>query len=406
MKKRLLQPAPTEKQGQQKLVCWGRPVLVPSKRFGRVIPVCEPMLPGNEKRYVTDCMDTNWISSKGRYIGCFEESFAEACGVKHGVSCANGTAALHLLLHAMRVGPGDEVIVPTFTIVANANMVHLTGARPVFVDSEPRTWNIDADRVAEKITERTKAVMAVHIYGHPCEMDALRTIADEHDLWLIEDGAEAFGARLRGRKVGSMGHGASFSLYANKMITTGEGGMIVTDDVELATLLRLLRDQAFSKETHFWHHYVGFNYRLTNLQAAIGLAQLEEAEALSQRRIDNAARYDAGLSDVPGITPPPRTSDVRNVFWMYAVLVDDDVFGMDRDRLMIELALQGIETKTFFIPLHLQPIYFDPTDKTGYSVAEDIAARGMYLPSSGALTEPEIDYVVETIRSLRVGSRS
>jgi perosamine synthetase len=399
MSRRILQPVRAEKVGAQKLVTWGRPTLTPSARFGRVIPVCEPVLLGNERRYVDECLDTNWISSKGRFIREFETRFAAACGVRHGVACTSGTAALHLIFHALGLGPGDEVIVPTLTIASNANAVRLTGARPVFVDSEPRTWTVDPARVEAKITPRTKALTAIHLYGHPCDMAALREIARRRDLWLVEDAAEAFGAVDHGRPAGSLGDVAAFSLYANKMITTGEGGVIVTDHDELAALLRSLRDLAFDEETYFWHRYVGFNYRLTNLQAALGLAQLERADDLIARRIANADRYDAALRDLPGVTPPPRTPQVRNVFWMYAVVIGDE-FGVSRDELMIELGRRGIESKTFFIPLHLQPIYFDPQDHTGYPVAEDLARRGLYLPSSGGLTADELDYVASSIREI------
>jgi perosamine synthetase len=216
---------------------------------------------------------------------------------------------------------------------------------------------------------------------------------------VIEDAAEAFGATCNGRKAGGLGDVAGFSLYANKTVTSGEGGMAVTDDAELAGLMRSLRDMAYAEETPFWHHRLGFNYRLTNLQAAIGLAQVERAEDLVRRRIENADRYDAGLADIPGIIRPPRTPGVRNVFWMYGLLVGD-AFGMDRDRLMNELGLRGIETKTFFVPLHLQPIYFDPEDDAAYPVAEDLARRGLYLPSSGGLSAEERGYVIETIREL------
>lgn len=405
MAKRMLQPVGLSKVGRQKIVKWGRPQLVPSERFGRVIPVCEPLLLGNEKKYVDDCLKTNWISSKGKYIVSFEASFSKACGQKHGIACTSGTTALHLILHAAGITCGDEVIVPTSTIISNANAVALTGAKPVFIDSEPRTWNLDPSLIEEKITERTKAITPVHLYGHPCDMDAVRQVADRYDLWIIEDAAEAFGATYKGNAAGSLGDAAAFSLYANKMITTGEGGMVVTDNDELADLMRSLRDLAFSKETHFWHHYLGFNYRMTNLQAAIGLAQLEKSEELINRRIRNADLYDAGLKEIPGIILPPRTEGIKNVFWMYSILIDDR-FGVDRDRLITDLGLRGIEAKTFFIPLHLQPIYFDPQQEADFPVAENLACRGLYLPSSGALTEDEIDYVVQTIREIHESGRS
>jgi perosamine synthetase len=399
LKKKLLQSASTVKAGSQTLVKWGNLKPVPNKKAGGVIPVCTPTLLGNEKKYVTDCLDTNWISSKGAYIERFELAFAKRCNVRHGISCSSGTAALHLALHAMGVGPGDEVIVPTFTIVATANAVTLTGAKPVFVDSEPASFTIDPQGVEAALTPQTRAILPTHIYGHPCAMDDILSWAKENELWVVEDAAEAFGASYRGQAVGSFGDAAVFSLYANKAITAGEGGMIVTDNDELAQLLRSLRDQAFSAETHFWHHYVGFNYRLTNMQAAIGLAQLENADELIERRIKNAQLYNERLKGIPGLVLPTTAPDAENVHWMYALLVTDE-FRMDRDELMIILAKRGIETKTFFIPMHLQPIYYTPEYEGRFPVAEKIACQGMYLPSSGALTRSQIDYVTEAIREL------
>ena len=396
----MLEPAEDKKRGRQRIVTWTRPKLERNEEIGGVIPVCEPTLLGNESAYVRECLDTNWISSKGLFLERFEKAFAKACGVAHGVCCSNGTAAIHLALHTMGIGPGDEVIIPTFSIIASANAVRLTGATPVFVDCEPDRWTLDPSRVETKITLRTRAIMPVHIYGMPCRMDPILRIAKKHDLWVLEDAAEAFSARYANRKVGSFGDAAIFSLYANKIITSGEGGVVVTDQDELANLLKSCRDQAISDQVDFWHRMVGFNYRMTNLQAAIGLGQLENAEELTERRVRNADRYDAGLKGIPGIQLPPRDHDAKNVFWMYAILVGPE-FGMNRDRLMIELGKRGIETRTFFIPLHLQPIYYDGQDAGEFPVAEDIAQRGMYLPSSGRLTSVQIDYIVETIRKLQ-----
>jgi len=358
----------------------------------RVIPVCEPTLGGNEAKYVLDCVESNWISSAGKYIPRFEEAFAEACDARYGVACANGTVALHLALATLGVGPGDEVILPTFTMIATINAVTYTGATPVLVDSEPVTWNVDINQVADKITPRTRVVMPVHTYGHPVDMGPLLEMAERHGFYIVEDAAEAHGAEYRGRKAGSLGHAGCFSFYANKIITTGEGGMITTNDPEIARLARILRDHAFSEERHFWHKYLGYNYRMTNMQAAIGLAQTEQLATFVASRRANAARYSAALDQIPGIVTPPEADWAKNVFWMYSILVQDE-FGMTRDGLRAYLADHGIETRTFFIPMHLQPIYYRAFKGQRYPIAEMLCQRGFYLPSASSLTMREIDYV-------------
>jgi perosamine synthetase len=363
----------------------------------RVIPVCEPTLGGNEAEYVLDCIESNWISSAGKYIPRFEEAFAEVCDAVYGVACANGTVALHLALATLGIGPGDEVILPTFTMIATINAVTYTGATPVLVDSEPLTWNMDLNQIADKITPHTRAVMPVHTYGHPVDMDPLLEMAERHGFFVVEDAAEAHGAEYKGRRAGSLGHAGCFSFYANKIITTGEGGMITTNDPEIARLARNLRDHAFSEERHFWHKYVGFNYRMTNMQAAVGLAQTEQIELFVQARRANAARYTAALKKIPGIVTPPEADWAKSVFWMYSILVEDES-GMNRDQLRACLAEHGIETRTFFIPMHLQPIYYQAFKGQRYPVAEMLCQRGFYLPSASSLTPREIDYVTEMVR--------
>ncbi len=362
-----------------------------------IIPVCEPTLTGNELKYITQAVETNWISSAGSFIRDFERKFAELCGVRYGVACANGTVALHLALATLGLEPGDEVIIPTFTMIATANAVSYCGARPVLVDSEPCTWNLDLDQVEDRITPRTRAIMPVHTYGHPVDMDALRAIAARHGLAIIEDAAEAHGARYKGRPVGGLGDAACFSFYGNKIITTGEGGMVTTNDEQIARLAWNLRDHAFSHERHFWHKFIGFNYRMTNMQAAIGLAQTEQLEKFVQMRRANAAHYSALLAAVPGIFTPPQAAWALNVYWMYGILVDEAQFGMNRDQLRKALADAGIETRTFFIPMHCQPIYFDQFRGQRFPVAEDLCRRGFYLPSASSLTRAEIERVVRTI---------
>lgn len=363
----------------------------------RIIPVCEPTLGGREAEYLMDCIESNWISSAGKYIPVFEEKFAAECSCQYGVACLNGTIALHLAMAALGLGPGDEVILPTFTMIATINAVTYVGATPVLVDSEPCTWNIDIDKVAEKITPRTKAIVPVHTYGHPVDMDPLMELANEHGIFVLEDAAEAHGAEYKGRRAGSLGHAGGFSFYANKIITTGEGGMITTNDADFAALLSNLRDHAFSSERHFWHKYVGFNYRMTNLQAAVGLAQVEQMPQFIDNRRQNAELYTRLLKEIPGIVTPPQAGNVKNVFWMYSILVEDE-FCLTRDELRHFLAKHGIETRTFFIPMHLQPIYFEQFKGQRYPVAEMLCERGLYLPSASSLTEHQIRYVVDMVQ--------
>lgn len=364
---------------------------------GKIIPVCEPTLGGNESKYVMDCLESNWISSAGKYIPTFEEKFAAECHCQYGVACANGTVALHLGLAALGIGPGDEVILPTFTMIASINAVAYTGATPVLVDSEARTWNMDVEQVAGKITPRTKVIMPVHTYGHPVDMDPLMELAGRRGLFVMEDAAEAHGAEYKGRRAGGLGHAGGFSFYANKIITTGEGGMITTNNAQLATLARNLRDHAFSSERHFWHKYMGFNYRMTNMQAAVGVAQTEQLDKFVEARRRNAALYTQLLKDIPGLVTPPEAGYAKNVFWMYSLLVEDE-FGLTRDQLRGFLAKRGIETRTFFIPMHLQPIYYNQFKGQSYPVSEMLCQRGFYLPSASSLTENQIRYIAGVVR--------
>jgi len=365
---------------------------------GMNIPVCEPTQWGNEKKYVKKCMDSNWISSKGEFIEKFEAAFARKVGAKYGVGVLNGTVALHLALAALDIGPGDEVISPTFTMIATPNSIRYTGAKPVLVDSELKTWNIDVSKIEEKITKRTKAIMPVHTYGHPCDMDAIMKIAMKHGLYVVEDAAEAHGAIYKGRKIGSIGNAACFSFYANKIITTGEGGMVTTNDKKLAEKMQLLKNHAFSHERHFWHQLLGFNYRMTNIQAAIGLAQTENFKKLANKRIENALLYNSLLKEIGEITLPPSTKGIKNVYWMYGILLKN-WSKVTRDTLRYELASRGIETRTFFIPIHRQPVY-KGWFKGNYPNSECLCTNGLYLPSSTSLTEKQIRYVAGTIKEI------
>lgn len=365
-----------------------------------MIPVCTPTLAGKELEYVTDCIKTNWISSMGAYIEKFEKSFSEFCNAKYGVSCSNGTTALHLALASLGIGKGNEVIVPSFTMVASANSVLYTGAKPVFVDSELETWNMDVKKVKGLINDNTKAIMPVHTYGHPVDMDPLLKIAKKNSLFIIEDAAEAHGAEYKGRRVGSLGDVACFSFYGNKILTTGEGGMVVTNDEKIAEKARLLRNHAFTKP-RFLHYEMGFNYRLTNIQAAIGLAQVERADYLVERRIQNAKLYNSFLKDTKGLTLPPQAEWAKNVYWMYGILVGEQ-FGLNKEGLMEKLKTLGIETRSFFVPMHKQPLFIKMLgEMSNCPNAEYLGERGLYIPSSSSLSKEEITKVADTIKSLQ-----
>ncbi len=351
--------------------------------------------------YVTDCIKTNWISSKGKYITEFEEKFSKYCGARYGIATCNGTTALHLALASLGITAGDEVLIPTFTMIATANSVTYTGAKPVLVDSEPMTWNIDPTKIEEKITKKTKAIMVMHTYGHSCDMDPILEIAEEHDLYVVEDAAEAHGAEYKGKRVGALGDAGCFSFYANKILVTGEGGMVVTNDEKIAEMCRLLRDQAFEPK-RFLHRYIGFNYRMTNIQAAIGAAQMELIDESVETRRRNAKLYNSLLKGVPGITLPPEALWAKNVYWMYTVLIQDN-FGKARDDLMTYLKEKGIDTRSAFYPVHAQPVYEKQYKGEKYPVAEELGRKGINLPSGNTLTEDQIKYVAETIISAKGG---
>lgn len=358
-----------------------------------MIPVAAPVLGERELDYVTDCIRSGWVSSLGEYVRRFEQQFAAYCGVRHGVATHNGTVALHLALAALGIGPGDEVIVPSLTFVATGNAVAYTGATPIFVDSETTSWNIDPAAVAAAITPRTRAIIAVHLYGHPANMDALRDLATGHRLVLIEDAAEAHGACYKGRRTGSLGDVAVFSFYGNKIITTGEGGMVLSNDAAFVERCYYLENQAKARENPYWHAEIGYNYRMTNIQAALGVAQMERIDEFVAARVRNADHYNRRLAEVPGITRPPCAEWARNVYWMYTVLIEDD-YGLDRDTFMARLRQRGIETRPAFYPLHRLPMY-DCGQQL--PVAEEIARRGVNLPSGSALTPAEVDAVCDAI---------
>ena len=357
------------------------------------LPVAEPSLGDKELQYVSECILTGWISSAGKYVTRFEEAVADFCGAKYSIATSSGTAALHLALLSLDIGSGDEVIVPSLTFIATANAVTYTGAKPVFVDSEAETWNIDPNKIEEAITSRTKAIVPVHLYGHPADMDPILEIASQHGLAVIEDAAEAHGARYKGRCVGSIGDIGIFSFYGNKIITTGEGGMIVTDRPDLVEKMRILRDHGMSKKQRYWHPEIGYNYRLTNLQAAVGVAQMEKVDDILKAKHHIAQMYNDGLREMPNICLPPKASWASCVCWLYTILIE----SVDRNEVVGKLKERGIETRSLFIPIHTQPIY-----NTGQSlpVAEHLSEIGISLPSAVGLREKEIHHVIDNVLSV------
>jgi len=363
----------------------------------KFIPVAEPNLEGKELEYVTDCIKSGWISSSGKYIVDFEEKFSKYCAMKYGIATSNGTAALHLALTALGIKKGDEVLIPNLTFIATANTVAYTGAKPIFVEAEKKTWNIDAKKIEEKITSKTKAIIPVHLYGHPCDMDKIKDIAQKNNLYIIEDCAEAHGAEYKGKKIGSFSDISCFSFYGNKIITTGEGGMCLTNDKKLEEKMKVLRDHGMSKEKRYWHPIAGFNYRMTNLQAAVGVAQLERINELIEKRRKNAVLYDSLLKNVKGITLQPEEKYAKKVCWMYCVLIEKD-FPVSRDQLMSILKENEIDSRPFFYPITVMPPY--KSDEK-FPVAEDISKKGINLPSSVNLKKEDIERITSVISHIK-----
>ncbi|MCC2310064.1 DegT/DnrJ/EryC1/StrS family aminotransferase [Cellulomonas chengniuliangii] len=358
-----------------------------------MIYVASPDLTGNEKAYVNECMDSTWISSSGHFITDFERRFADACGVKHAIATNNGTTALHLALAVMGIGPGDEVIVPVLTYIATANAVRYCGAEPVFVDVESDTMNMDPAQVRLAITERTKAIIPVDLYGHPSDINAINAIADEHGIAVLADSAEAHGAEVDGRRVGSLAFATAFSFFGNKILTTGEGGAVTTDDDDFAARLRLLRGQGMDPTRRYWFPEVGFNYRMTNIAAAIGVAQLERFDDILDRRDQIAKQYDSLLAELPGVTLPAQRAGMRRVNWLYTVTLDG-VSAEQRDTIIRALDGEGIETRPVFHPLHHLPPY---AHTTSYPEAERLGATGISLPTHLGLTEADITTVADSL---------
>jgi perosamine synthetase len=368
-----------------------------------MIPVCEPLLDGNELEYVKDAITSTWISSSGKYVNELEEEFPKYIGVDYATLTTSGTTALHLALRAIGIGEGDEVIIPTFTMIACAFSVCYCGARPVFVDCDRDTWNINPDLIEEKITSKTKAIMAVHIYGHPCDMDPIYKIAKKHNLLVIEDAAEALGSLYKEKKCGSLGDVSCFSFFANKMITCGEGGIVVTSNKNFYDKCRYFKNLCFplDKPRVFLHDDIGFNYRMTNVHAAIALAQLEKVDIYINLRREHAKLYNERLNDIAGITLPCEKEWALNSYWMYSILIEDE-FGLSRDELMQKLKEEGIGTRPFFFGMHRQKSLndFGCNCSGSYPVADEISEKGLYLPSASGLKVEQIDYICDTVRKL------
>ena len=360
--------------------------------------IASPVFNGNEKKYLNECVDTGWVSSNGRFISEFEKEFAKFCGTKYALACSNGTVSLHLILKAMGIKNEDEIIMPALTYIATANAATYCGAKPIFVDSDFDTFNIDPNKIEEKITEKTKAIMPVHLYGLPCDMNPIIEIANKYEIPIIEDAAEAHGALYRGEKVGSFGLASSFSFFGNKIITCGEGGMITTDDDELYEKMKLLRGQAVSPQKKYWHVDVGYNYRMTNMQAAIGLAQLENIDWHIQQRLRIASLYRENFADFSEyICMQCEPEHMKSVSWMSNIILKDKV-NKDRDFVMGQMEQMGIEPRPVFYPVNQMPPYLDESQQ--YPMAEKLAMRGISLPSHGLLTDEEVKYVCDRIKDI------
>ncbi len=362
------------------------------------IPVAEPLFAGNERDYLTECITTGWISSVGPFVGKFEQQFAHYIGCRYGVAVHTGTAALHLALVALDIGPGDEVIVPTLTFAATANAVLYTGATPVFVDAEESTWNIDPEKIEEKITARTRAIIPVHLYGHPCDMDPILALARKYNLTVIEDAAEAHGAEYKGQRVGSLGAISCFSFFGNKIITTGEGGICLCNRASLVARITKLRDHGMRKDKRYWHDEIGFNYRMTNLQAAVGLAQFEKLDWFIARKQENAALYRQALTPLENLIQPPQKSWAKNVYWMYTFLLKENKNTVSRDTLAARLRANNIDTRPVFYPLHQMEPYQPYVQGQLFPVAEKISRTGLNLPSAVTLTAEQIQEITTIIK--------
>ncbi len=364
-----------------------------------MIPVCEPLITAREIELVNSCLQTGWISSSGKYLDAFEQGWSDYCGMPFGVAVSNGSVALDLAVALLDMAPGDEVIMPTFTIISPALSVVRAGGVPVLVDSDSRTWQMDVSQIEEKITERTKAILVVHIYGHPADMDPVLDIAHRHNLIVIEDAAEVHGAEYKGRKCGGIGDISTFSFYANKLITTGEGGMVLVRSFEMAERARSLRNLCFQKKQRFIHEDLGYNLRLTNLQAAMGVGQLERIDQIIECKRTIAGRYNELLSDLVEVALPVECPWALNVYWVYGIVLNVNC-GMTAAQFEDRLRERGIETRPFFLGMHEQPVFKRMGLFRGecYPVAESLARQGLYIPTGLTITDKQIVEVASVVR--------
>ena len=368
--------------------------------MNKIIPVSEPLFGKAEEEYALDCIRTGWLSSEGKYVKEFEQKCAKYCSVKEGVAVSSGTAALQVALACLPLNKGDEVIMPSFTIISCAISIIEAGAEPVLVDCDPETWTMDVKEVEKRISPRTKAIMAVHIYGHSVDMDPILALAKKHKLFVIEDAAEAHGAEYKGRKCGGMSDISILSFYANKLVTTGEGGMVLTNNPDLAEKARSLRNLCFRSDRRFIHTEIGHNFRMSNIQAAIGVAQLERLDQFVDRKCEMAHKYNEMLKELP-LQLPVEKEWAKNIYWMYAVVLDDSVKNEVKQisKLLME---KGIQTRPFFVGMHEQPVFHKMELFLGeeYPVCERISRQGFYLPSGQAITDEQINTVCEVMHKV------
>lgn len=373
-----------------------------------MIPVNRPLLVSGETKYLTEAIRTGWISSEGPFVKEFEDKFASFIGKKYGTAVSSGTAALEVAMGTIELQPGDEVIVPTFTIMSCAVAVVAYGGIPVFVDAEPDTWNMDVSQIEKKITKRTKAIMAVHIYGHPSDIGKIKQIAKRHKLILIEDAAEAIGAEYKGKKCGSFGDISCFSFYPNKTITSGEGGILLTNSKRFKERADELRNLGFKKERRYFHSEIARNFRMTNLQAALGVAQMKNIRRFVRMKRERGKLYNKLLKNIPGLQLPTEKSWAKNIYWMYGIVLDRKT-GLSADTFRKKLAKRGIGTQPFFYPLHRQPVWrksehreVRERNKSKFPVADNLAKQGLYLPSGLGNTEKEIRQVAAVIKRILI----
>ncbi len=358
----------------------------------RFLPIYEPVFGGNELTYITNCVKTGWISSQGAYIKKFENAFADFIGVPYALATSNGTAALHLALITLGIKHGDEVIVPDFTFAASVNAIIYTGAKPVLVDAEPDNFNIDVQQIEKKITSNTKAIMPVHLYGAPCNMDEIIDLAKKYKLKIVEDAAESFGSEYKGTKTGAIGDIGCFSFFGNKTITTGEGGMITFKNETLYKKAKILRDHGMQPKKRYWHQYVGYNYRMTNLQAAIGLAQIEKAEEIIFKKINLANWYKQYLSEINELKFVEEDKINKNTYWLFSVIIDPS-YGINKKMIQNKLLNYGIETRNVFYPIHIMPPYLDLGKNQSFPNSEYISENGLSLPSSILVTKNDVEQI-------------